>query len=406
MNDQRRPTTQQQHQLPGKQGEEDTTDPDHLLTPPHMNLAADSSPEMSPRSPPSSPRMVASPSPLLLSVTESPTPKYNISPVASRGRATDTDHPGAYSDSDVGSSVTNNNNLTRGRKDKKIRTTKSSSSKERNGSKTRRRRKSNDSEIGSIRSTSIGGRENKNNQTSRILRNLLILEESLRQQLRDQKDLRRQYTAFVAILSGLFAFALYSLFIDNEYEPSPLWKLSLRFLLFFIVVTFSLFYLGGDYHRTIVLPRRFFSSTNKGLRQLNLKLVKVNTSYSDLFIDYSRTFLSIVVRLSSYMITHSGPFKQSMLAKWITQKLKTLELSSQPRVGATDVKLILNPRSFPSEIREAWESYRDEFWSREGHKRRQGTNVETSTAELKSLKSLKLDDKVNRRMRKAEKVNK
>ncbi|KAH3688844.1 hypothetical protein WICPIJ_000150 [Wickerhamomyces pijperi] len=396
------------------------------------------SPQVIPPSP-RSPMLQSMPSPLLLSVgTDSPTPEY-LSPVPSRNEdqrqrtGTGAGAGAGYSDSEAGSSVNGHTGSVRGRGKtaKKSKQKSSSSSKERDSSKPRRstRRRSDASEgnATSLRSGSVGresntGSSNKS-QTARIFRNLLILEESLRNQSRDQKDLRRQYTAFIAILSGLFAFASYSLFLDTYSVISPLWKISLRFLLFFIVVTFTLFYLGGDYHRTIVLPRRFFTSTNKGLRQLNLKLVKVHTSYSDLFIDYSRTFLRISVTLSNKILSNTGPFKESFIAKWITQRLRSLELRSQPRVGATDVKLILNPRSFPSEIREAWESYRDEFWSREGSKRREAygfsqtisntggnlnlssissnTNTVVNSDHLRSVASLKSDDKVQRKQRKA-----
>lgn len=49
-------------------------------------------------------------------------------------------------------------------------------------------------------------------------------------------------------------------------------------------------------------------------------------------------------------------------------------IRSQPRIGAVDVKLILNPRAFNAEIREGWEIYRDEFWAREGARRRKSNN--------------------------------
>ncbi|KAH3675131.1 hypothetical protein WICMUC_002787 [Wickerhamomyces mucosus] len=356
-------------------------------TPEHMGLDGDLP---SPRSPPRSPRMTNEPSPLLLAVSEEGGDE--ITPVTSR----DEDLV-IYPDSDAGSSIRDT-----GRQEKKTLNGNIDNSNQGKTSKSipsqiiKRRRRSDVSEGSnrSLRSTPSLTKESKNSQTVKIFRNLLILEQSLRNQQREQKDLRRQYTAFLAILAGLFAFASYCLFIDTQKPPSPFLKLTLRFLLFFILVTFGLFYLGGDYHRTLVIPRKFFNSTNKGLRQLNLRLVKVHITYSDTFIDYSRTFLRVIVGMIHATINHSGPFKSSTISNWIIEKLKGLEVRAQPRVGATEVKLVLNPRIFNSEIREAWELYRDEFWAKEGAKSRhlKGTEVSsinnakfTNDSHLKSL---------------------
>lgn len=62
---------------------------------------------------------------------------------------------------------------------------------------------------------------------------------------------------------------------------------------------------------------------------------------------------------------------------WIIRFWNSVALRSQPRIGACDVKLVLNPRAFSAEIREGWEIYRDEFWAREGARRRKLVN-ETS----------------------------
>ena len=48
----------------------------------------------------------------------------------------------------------------------------------------------------------------------------------------------------------------------------------------------------------------------------------------------------------------------------------TCQSQCQPRIGVTDVKLVLNARVFNTDIREGWEMYRSEFWINEGIRRR------------------------------------
>ena len=48
-------------------------------------------------------------------------------------------------------------------------------------------------------------------------------------------------------------------------------------------MTLLLFYLTGEYTRTISRPRKFLTTANKGIRQLNVRLVKVKVSYRERF---------------------------------------------------------------------------------------------------------------------------
>lgn len=295
------------------------------------------------------------PSPLLLAMDE-------ITPLSSRD-----EDSAIYSDSDAASQ--NSTMVSRGRDGRKEGRSKSK------GRASSRRRKSDSSERSnrSVRSTSA--HKDKVTPTTKIFRNLLILEESLRQQSQDQRILRRKFTAFLASLAGLAGFSFYSLYC-TENKPSPFIKVILQFMFFFILVTLVLFHLSGEYRRTIIIPRRFFTSTNKGLRQLNLRLVKVKTPISDRVIDIVRAIMMWIAQFDQNILDFTGPFKATKLGKWIQRNIKTIEIRAQPRVGATDVKLVLNPRAFNSEIREAWELYRDEFWAREGARRRHSANEE------------------------------
>lgn len=286
----------------------------------------------------------SSPSPLLL-------PSSEFTPVPSRD-----EEAVIFSDSDGGSQYSG------------MAIPMSSEHKNENrGRVTNRRRRSDSSEQSSRRSfRSTSAQREKIPQTTKIFRNLLILEESLRQQSKDQRVLRRKFTSFLAILAGLEVSTIYSLYFTNS-PPTGFIKIVLQFLFLSILVTLTLFNLSGEYRRTIIIPRKFFTSTNKGLRQLNLRLVKVKAPISDTFIDYWRTIIRSIVAIWLYLLT---PIAKLPLTVWLTKKLKELERSAQPRIGATDVKLVLNPRAFNSSIREDWELYRDEFWAREGAKRR------------------------------------
>ncbi|SCU77557.1 LAFA_0A02278g1_1 [Lachancea sp. 'fantastica'] len=234
------------------------------------------------------------------------------------------------------------------------------------GTATRRRRSSSRSSSKNLKSST------EISPASMIFRNLLILEDDLRRQARQQKALKWQFTLFLALLLGLAAAAFYELYFTQE-PVRGLYKVALQFMLIFILVTVILFHLSGEYRRTIVIPRKFFTSTNKGIRQFNVKLVKVRSSVSDMGIDLvrllCRTTASINLAVAAKTLPARMAEKSGTLRFW-----QAVALRSQPRIGAIDVKLVLNPRAFSAEVREGWEIYRDEFWAREGARRRKEVN--------------------------------
>ncbi|CCD26439.1 Nem1-Spo7 phosphatase regulatory subunit SPO7 NDAI_0H02650 [Naumovozyma dairenensis CBS 421] len=212
---------------------------------------------------------------------------------------------------------------------------------------------------------------------SKIFRNLLILEDDLRRQAGIAKRLKWQFTMFFSGLIGVAGFAIYELFFDygsfnghsnTDKSMSRLYRIFLQFTVCFIAITLVLFHLSGQYKRTIVIPRRFFVSSNKGLRQFNVKLVKVNSSMDEKYTDF--------VRYISRKVAHCNLFLFRTILRFSEQSTivhfwKSVTIRSQPRIGAIDVKLIINPRFCSAEVREGWEIYRDEFWAREGARRRQ-----------------------------------
>lgn len=135
----------------------------------------------------------------------------------------------------------------------------------------------------------------------------------------------------------------------------------------FISITVVLFHISGQYKRTIVIPRRFFTSTNKGIRQFNVKLVKVQSTWDEKYTDSVRFVSRTIAYGNIYCLKRFVWLKDD---NTIVKFWKSVTIQSQPRIGAVDVKLVLNPRAFSAEIREGWEIYRDEFWAREGARRR------------------------------------
>ncbi|CCK70211.1 Nem1-Spo7 phosphatase regulatory subunit SPO7 KNAG_0D04710 [Huiozyma naganishii CBS 8797] len=214
-----------------------------------------------------------------------------------------------------------------------------------------------------------GGRRSSNiSPASRIFRNLLILEDSLRGQARRQRALRWQYTVFLSCLAGAAGFSAYELYLQPGGSLPRLYSLALQFMLTIIVVAVFLFNISGQYRRTIVSPRRFFASTNKALKPLHLRLVRVPRRWDDLVSDAVRLLGSYSAGLLLWVLRGR--------CRWV----RFFWAHAQPRVGATDVKLVLSPRAFSAEVREGWEIYRDEFWAREGARRRRGRDGAGTTA--------------------------
>lgn len=222
---------------------------------------------------------------------------------------------------------------------------------------------------------------------SKIFRNLLILEDGFRQQAREQRRLRWQYTAFYSTLMGIAGFVVYELYFTQAFIPieenhyhwpgtttknhhtshnTSLYRFILQMTLVFVIITVFLFYISGQYRRTIILPRRFFNSSNKGIKQFNLKLVKVHSSWDEKFTDLVRFISENVALIQLYILKRIFKMNDNV----VTQFWENVKIRAQPRIGAVDVKLVLNPRAFTAEVREGWEIYRDEFWAREGARRR------------------------------------
>ncbi|AOA61300.1 Putative Nem1p-Spo7p phosphatase holoenzyme regulatory subunit [Komagataella phaffii CBS 7435] len=213
---------------------------------------------------------------------------------------------------------------------------------------------------------------------AKVFKDLLIMEETIRQQLQQQKFLRRKYTLFCSLLCGLIAFCIYQLYFSNTDQlPTGFWLITYQFLSIITTITLVLFYLSGEYHRTIVLPKKFLITTNKGLRQLNLRAVRVKAPWGDVLSDISRFVLRLLYNTIKFV------YKGTSESQWCQE----LYLRSQERIGATEIKLVLNSRSFSPAVRESWELYRNEFWAREGARRRSSIRGPVGTTRKARMKT-------------------
>ncbi|CAK9435380.1 uncharacterized protein LODBEIA_P01070 [Lodderomyces beijingensis] len=207
--------------------------------------------------------------------------------------------------------------------------------------------------------------------SGKVFRNLLILEESMREQVRQQRAMRRKYLIFLSILCSIIAALTHHLFIlDASVSSRGTLRLTLQFLLISTIMTLLLYHLSGEYQKTIVLPRKFLSSTNKGLRQLNVRLVKIKTPFADKVTDLIREVSLSTVIYCLWLFHLISPSSIQNRNSKIEVFLVTFQSQCQPRIGIADVKLLLNARVFNIDIREGWEIYRSEFWINEGVRRR------------------------------------
>ncbi|ODQ44686.1 hypothetical protein PICMEDRAFT_27826, partial [Pichia membranifaciens NRRL Y-2026] len=162
--------------------------------------------------------------------------------------------------------------------------------------------------------------------TAQIFKNMLILEESLRQQYMQQQSLRLKYSIFLVVMVIIFSYSTYVSLFHSIYV---LTNIVHQVISIIMLMTLLLFYLTGEYTRTISIPRKFLVTTNKGIRQLNVRLVKVKVPLKERIIGF------IHLQLHNH------------------------------RQGVDHARLVLNPRVFSTATREQWELYRNQFWGLE-----------------------------------------
>lgn len=234
---------------------------------------------------------------------------------------------------------------------------------------------------------------------SQIYLNLLILEASLRSQYLTHLGRRRKFTFFLVVLFLWVAFFGYRFFVlggSPYYYISHFEKLGLGGG----VVTGILYYVTGTYRSTIVEPRQFVSSANKGLRGFNVKLVKIPLTYRE-WLTWWWGWYTLKPppqphppprphgrRPSSNTRRPTPPIPSHTYAPSISVTTLKPPLPPAPHSPSTDdddddddfvedflpgglhLKLVILPKGFSPDFREGWELYRSEYWEKENERRR------------------------------------
>lgn len=213
-----------------------------------------------------------------------------------------------------------------------------------------------------------------------IYLNLLILEASLRAQYLTLRARRRQHTFFLLVLTVWTACFFYALFLRPREDGSGMggsvyWVVEMaeKVALMGGVVTGILMWGTGQWDRGVRWPRRWVGVANRGLRNVNAKIVVIKGSWW-------REALGLVYFLFPYTLFFSS--RGSSLhyldpAVKINSDLNTrykLEhdeslIDEDLSPGGDYIKLLLMPKPFSADFRENWDLFRIDYWEKENERR-------------------------------------
>ncbi|KAL8703055.1 MAG: hypothetical protein Q9201_003780 [Fulgogasparrea decipioides] len=212
-----------------------------------------------------------------------------------------------------------------------------------------------------------------------IYLNLLILEASLRSQYLTLRARRRQHSFFLLLLTIWIASFFYALFLRPREDGSGVggsiyWVVEIgeKVALLGGIVTGILLWGTGQWDRGVRWPRRWVGVANRGLRNINAKIVIIKgpwwkelLGHVSFLFPFSALFLS---HEASYRyIEPVGENQNSRHRHANGGSLKIEDLSP----SGDYLKLLLLPKPFSPDFRENWEMYRLEYWERENERRAQ-----------------------------------
>ena len=215
-----------------------------------------------------------------------------------------------------------------------------------------------------------------------IYLNLLILEASLRSQYLALRSRRKQNTFFLLLLSIWIICFSYALFLRPREDGSGVggsvyWVVEMaeKVALMGGIVTAILVWGTGQWDRGIRWPRRWVGVANRGLRNINAKVVIIKGpwwretfGHLSLLFPYSSFFPS---QGSSYYYTdHLMERPAGTLNRAESEEFEMLN-QEDLSPGGDHIKLLLLPKPFSPEFRENWELYRLEYWEKENEGRTQ-----------------------------------
>lgn len=213
-----------------------------------------------------------------------------------------------------------------------------------------------------------------------IYLNLLILEASLRAQYLTLRARRRQHTFFLLVLTVWIACFFYALFLRPREDGSGMggsvyWVVEMaeKVALMGGVVTGILMWGTGQWDRGVRWPRRWVGVANRGLRNVNAKIVVIKGSWW-------REALGLVYFLLPYTLFFSSsgssfhyldPVIESNSDLNTRHKLEHDEslIDEDLSPGGDYIKLLLMPKPFSADFRENWDLYRIDYWEKENERR-------------------------------------
>lgn len=215
-----------------------------------------------------------------------------------------------------------------------------------------------------------------------IYLNLLILEASLRSQYLTLRARRRQYTFFLLVLTIWITCFFYALFLRPREDGSGVggsvyWVVEMaeKVALMGGVVTGILMWGTGQWDRGVRWPRRWVGVANRGLRNINAKIVIVKGSWWSEVLSFMYSLFHFISFLPCRGIAPLYPCPSFAKLRWLISHSRLehedLQLSVGEDVlpGGDYIKLLLLPKPFSADFRENWEMYRLEYWERENERR-------------------------------------
>ena len=213
-----------------------------------------------------------------------------------------------------------------------------------------------------------------------IYLNLLILEASLRSQYLTLRIRRSQHTFFVLLLTAWTTGFFYALFMRPREDGSGVggsvyWVVETaeKVALMGGFVTGILLWGSGQWDRGVRWPRRWVGVANRGLRNINAKIIIIKGPWWKEILRH----MSFLLPYSSIFSSHGASFhyvehvveKQNHRNRHTDKSMVRTFEDLAP--GGDYLKLLLLPKPFSPDFREKWEMYRLEYWEKENERRAQ-----------------------------------
>ena len=209
-----------------------------------------------------------------------------------------------------------------------------------------------------------------------IYLNLLILESSLRlQYLSLRARLRLHLLLLAALIAWILTFTYLLYFRPREdgsgVGGSVYWVLETTYKLAWGggVVTALLVYFTGLYDRGIRWPRKFTSTTNRGLRQFNLKVIIVRQSFLRELIGYFTAGWWGESKRVNFQVVPKDIEATAPKEHWSAHAARHGVVEEDLAPAGDVLKLLLLPKPFGPDFREGWENWRMEYWEKENARR-------------------------------------